>query len=109
MFPFHFLRKNPDEKQQEEVADIDVRRQDKEKVAEDAARHQSQHVENGSRRGELAEQGFLSTARATMRNSQMLSRNSERMKGTSKGDRVFSKNAPKCRAQSPALFRTPWR
>ncbi len=54
----HFLRKNPDEKQQEKVADIDVRRQDKEKVAEDAARHQSQHVENGSRRGELAEQGF---------------------------------------------------
>lgn len=54
----HFLRKNPDEKQQEEVADIDVRRQDKEKVAEDAAGHQSQHVENGSRRGELAEQGF---------------------------------------------------
>ena len=54
--PTHLLHKKPDEASQKQVTDINVRGQDEEEVAEDAARHQPQQIENGGGRSELAEQ-----------------------------------------------------
>lgn len=52
----YFLYKKPDETGQKEIADIDVSGENKEKVTKNAARHQSQQVENSSGRSKLTEQ-----------------------------------------------------
>ena len=54
--PTYFLYKKPDETGQKEIADIDVSGENKEKVTKNAARHQSQQVENSSGRSKLTEQ-----------------------------------------------------
>ena len=52
----YFLYKKPDETGQKEIADIDVCGENKEEVTKNAARHQSQQVENSSGRSKLTEQ-----------------------------------------------------
>lgn len=52
----HFFQENPDKSSQKDVADIYLRGQYKEEIAEDAARCQPQQIEYSGSRRKLAEQ-----------------------------------------------------
>ena len=82
----YFLYKKPDETGQKEIADIDVCGENKEEVTKNAARHQSQQVENSSGRSKLTEQ--IIKYGQSDDDKQPNVRNTERMKGTLNGDKV---------------------
>lgn len=61
--------------------------QDKEEITENTAGHQSQQIKDSRSGSQLSEQSS-NTAKATIRNNQILNRKTERMKGTLNGDKV---------------------
>jgi len=61
--------------------------QDKEEIAENTTGHQSQQIKDRSG-GVNCRNRSSSTAKATIRNNQMLNKKTESIKGTLKGDKV---------------------
>ena len=84
--PTDFLRKNQHKKGKKQITDINMCHQDKEEIAENTAGHQSQQIKDSRSGSQLSEQ--ISTAKATIKNNQMLNKKTERIKGTLNGDKV---------------------
>ena len=85
--PMDFLRKNQHKKGKEQITDINMCHQDKEEIAENTARHQPQQIKDSCSGSQLSEKSS-STAKATIKNSQILNKKTERIKGTLNGDKV---------------------
>lgn len=54
--PAYFLRKHPDKEREEQIADINMRHQNKEEIAENTTGHQPQQIKDRSCGSQLPEQ-----------------------------------------------------